>query len=129
MPYREETLLTLLAYDGLVYVLECQYWLKFSVRAVEPTDRVPHGVAYSFTLHTSDGERVLGFDNAHPIPRLGNQHLAAPVASDHWHRDGTDPGRPYAFVSAEQLITDFFSAVEKRLSELGLAFVVKDTRS
>lgn len=60
MPYREETLLTLLAYDGLVYVLEYQYWLKFSVHEVEPSARMPHGVGYSFTLHTPDGERVLG---------------------------------------------------------------------
>jgi Family of unknown function (DUF6516) len=129
MPYREETLLTLLAYDGLVYVLECQYWLKFSVREVEPSALVPHGVGYSFTLHSPDGERELGFDNAHPVPRLGNQLVNAPVASDHWHRDGTDSGRPYDFVSAEQLIIDFFSAVEKRLNELDLEFVVKDTRS
>ena len=129
MPYREETLLTLQAYDGLVYVLECQYWLKFSVHEVEPSVRVPHGVGYSFTLHSPDGERVLGFDNAHPVPRLGNQLVEAQVASDHWHRDGADPGRSYDFVSAEQLITDFFSAVEKRLTELDLEFVVKDTRS
>ena len=129
MPYREETLLTLLAYDGLVYVLECQYWLKFSVHEVERSVRVPHGVGYSLTLHTPEGERVLGFDNAHPVLRLGNQLVAAPVASDHWHRDGNDPGRPYDFVSAEQLIIDFFSAVEKRLNELGLEFLVKATRS
>ena len=129
MPYREETLLTLLAYDGLVYVLECQYWLKFSVHEVERSVRVPHGVGYSFTLHTPEGERVLGFDNAHPVLRLGNQLVAAPVASDHWHRDGNDPGRPYDFVSAEQLIIDFFSAVEKRLNELSLEFLVKATRS
>ena len=75
MPIREETLLTLLAYDGLVYVLECQYWLKFSVHEVEPSNRVPHGVAYSFTMHSPDGLRVLGFDNAHPVPRLGSQHV------------------------------------------------------
>lgn len=127
MPFREETLLTLLAYDGLVYVLECQYWLKFSVHEVEPSNRVPHGVAYSFTMHSPDGLRVLGFDNAHPVPRLGSQHVRAPVASDHWHRDGVDPGRPYDFVSAEQLIADFFSAVETRLNDLGFEFVVKDS--
>lgn len=129
MAYREETLLTLLAYDGLVYMLECQYWLKFSVHEVEPSLRVPHGVGYSFTLHSPEGERVLGFDNAHPVPRLGSQFVDASLVADHWHRDGTDPGRPYEFVSAEQLITDFFSAVEKRLNELDLEFVVKDTRS
>ena len=114
---------------GLVYVPEYQYWLKFSVHEVEPSVRVPHGVGYSFTLHSPDGERVLGFDNAHPVPRLGSQLVEAPVASDHWHRDGNDAGRTYEFVSAEKLITDFFLAVEKRLNELDLEFVVKDTRS
>ena len=129
MSGREETLLTLLAYDGLVYVLECQYWLKFSVHEVAPSVRVPHGVGYSFTLHTPDSARVLGFDNAHPVARRGNQLVAAALASDHWHRDGDDPGRPYDFVSAEQLIADFFSAVEQRLYELDLEFIVKDIRS
>jgi hypothetical protein len=27
----------------------------------------PHGPDYSLTLHDGDGERLLGFDNAHPI--------------------------------------------------------------
>ena len=110
-------------------MLECQYWLKFSVHEVEPSIRVQHGVGYSFTLHSPEGERVLGYDNAHPVPRLGNQLVDAPVAADHWHRDGSDPVLPYDFVSAEQLITYFFSAVEKRLNDLELEFVVKDPRS
>ena len=29
----------------------------------------PHGLDYSLALHGPDGERVVGFDNAHPIGR------------------------------------------------------------
>ena len=39
---------------------------------------------------------------------------------DHWHRTETDEGRPYAFVSAEQLVADFFAEVRRVLTERGV---------
>lgn len=44
-----------------------------------------------------------------------------PVANDHWHRTEDDPGRPYPFKDVETLIDDFFSEVERVLSERGIA--------
>jgi len=59
----------------------------------------------------------MGYDNAHRVPHRGGRFSGRPAASDHWHRDATDRGRPYWFVSAEKLITDFFDEVERILKE------------
>ena len=40
----------------------------------------PHGIRYSFTLHDTDGTRLLGFDNAHGVSRA--------LPHDHRHRFG-----------------------------------------
>jgi hypothetical protein len=68
------------------------------------------------TLHQPEGKRILGFDNAHRVAHVGSKFVASPIAADHWQYDGTDAGKPYAFISAEQLIVDFFAAVEKKLA-------------
>ena len=80
-------------------------------------------MAYSLTLHAPEGQRLIGFDNAHVVPHVGGRHVKAPVQADHWHRALGDPGRPYAFVSAEQLLVDFFNEVERTLRDLALQFV------
>jgi hypothetical protein len=114
----------LLAYDGRRHDLESGHFLKFVVRTVEKSNEVPHGIAYSFTLHTPDGERLLGFDNAHTVPHPGSKFVQRPAAADHWHRTENDPGRPYQFTSALQLLDDYFDAVEKKLIELDVPFTV-----
>jgi hypothetical protein len=77
-------------------------------------------------MHNPAGDRVLGFDNAHGVPHAGSRFIAPPVEADHWHRDESDEGRPYAFVSADQLIVDFFAAVDVKLAALGLPFEMKE---
>jgi hypothetical protein len=114
----------LLGYDGRRHILESGYFLKFEVRRIEPSDRVPHGLAYSLTLHTPEGKRLIGFDNAHAVPHAGSRFVNAPVQADHWHRTQDDPGRPYAFVSVERLLMDFFDEVERTLRDLNVQFVV-----
>jgi hypothetical protein len=110
----------LLAFDGRVHHLEEGYWLKFEVRRVEATKDRPHGLSYSFTLHAPDRARLVGFDNSHGVPAWGSRFKTAPQASDHWHRTGNDPGRPYAFKNAENLINDFCDEVERVLGERGV---------
>ena len=68
---------------------------------------------------------LLGFDNAHRVPRSGGSYVAAPDAADHWHRDEHDGGRPYRFIDADTLIVDFFGAVQAKLNELGVSFDVQ----
>ncbi|MGI4813439.1 MAG: toxin-antitoxin system TumE family protein [Janthinobacterium lividum] len=117
-----------LAYDGRNHVLTSGHFLRFEVRAVAKSRCVPHGVAYSFTLHAPNGQRLLGFDNAHPVAHKGGRFVKPPAASDHWHRTSEDEGRPYAFSSVEQLFEDYFSAVEKTLRRLDIPFVMIEER-
>jgi hypothetical protein len=46
------------------------------------------------------------------------------VIADHWHRTSADPGRPYRFKGAEQLIDDFFDEIERVLKERSIPFDV-----
>jgi hypothetical protein len=43
------------------------YWIKFEAWRVDVTERVPHGIRYSLTLHEPYGKRILGYDNAHAV--------------------------------------------------------------
>ena len=114
----------LLSYDGRVHLLASGHYLKFEVRRIEVSERVPHGIGYSLTLHSPDGQRLIGFDNAHPVPHRGSRYVAAPQASDHWHRTIDDEGRPYMFSTVEQLLDDFFDEVERVLGDAGVVFDV-----
>jgi hypothetical protein len=60
---------TLLDLDGQVLVVdpEGSYWVRFIVRRVPVSTQKPHGLDYSLTLHGPDGERLVGFDNAHSV--------------------------------------------------------------
>ena len=127
--YPEKSLIRLLDYDGKLYGLASGHWLKFEVRRVTATNAVPHGMAYSFTLHAPGGERLLGFDNAHSIPHPGSAFVARPEAADHWHRDQGDEGRPYRFVDADRLVADFFAAVEDILRQSGVPFEVQSEQT
>ena len=111
------TLEYLLDFDGRVHFLENGCWLKFEIKRVPAAKERPHGLYYSFTLHAQNGTRLLGFDNAHGVPALGSKLRARPEAHDHWHRTEKDSGRPYKFIDAETLITDFETEVERILAE------------
>nr|WP_198984418.1 DUF6516 family protein [Herbaspirillum sp. ASV7] len=123
----EHSLESLLGYDGRTHFLASGHFVKFEVKQVDQSERTPHGLSYSFTLHDPDGTRILGFDNAHPVAHKGSKYVKRPSASDHWHRTRDDVGRPYSFVSTEKLLEDFFTEVERVLNELGVLFdVVED---
>ena len=110
----------LLGFDGRVHHLDKGYWMKFVIRRVSTTDERPHGISYSLTLHEPSGQRLLGFDNAHPAPKRGKPGITQPAAHDHWHRTERDPGRPYEFIDAAKLVDDFFDEAERILSAHGV---------
>jgi hypothetical protein len=115
MQKRDPALDTLLDLDGLTLVVDPDggYWVRFVVTQVPSTPEKPHGLDYSLTLHGPDGERLVGFDNAHPV---GRQKRGEP--QDHHHRIQTV--RPYDYSDAATLLADFWTAVDAVLKEKGV---------
>jgi len=62
----------------------------------------------------------MGFDNAHGVPARGGRYRKPDTQHDHWHRSGNDEGRPYRFSTADQLLADFFSEVQRILADLNI---------
>lgn len=113
MLVRDHALDTLLDLDGQILVIDAAgYWVKFVVNRVPPTPEKPHGLDYSLTLHGPDGERLVGFDNAHPVGRKPRP------TQDHKHRLRTV--RSYDYKTAAGLVADFWAEVEAVMREKGV---------
>ena len=89
---------------GLLYPCTCT---RADIRAAAsaPQEGAP--------LHGPDGERLVGFDNAHPV---GRRKRGEP--QDHRHRLRTV--RPYDYQDAASLIVDFWETVDAVLKERGV---------
>jgi hypothetical protein len=100
--------------DGLTLVVDPEggHWVRFVVTRVEPTTEKPHGLDYSLTLHSRNGERLVGFDNAHPVAK---QERGNPQD----HRHGVHMVKPYVYSDAAQLLADFWTEVDRVLKERG----------
>ena len=119
----------LAGYDGYEFVFEQGYWAKFEFRRLDGTvPGLAHAYRYSITLHAPSGKRLMGFDNAHPIDRKSGRLRRRSASADHWHRDASDRGRPYDFVSPAQLLEDFFREASRVLADLGVPTDPIDTR-
>jgi hypothetical protein len=105
----------LLDLDGINLVVDPEggYWVRFVVTRIEPSTEKPHGLDYSLTLHGPDGERLVGFDNAH---RVRGQRRGNP--QDHRHRRRTI--KPYEYTDAAALLADFWKEVDSVLNEKGV---------
>jgi hypothetical protein len=112
---RDPSLDTLLDLDGQVLVIDPAggHWVRFVVTRVPASPEKPHGIDYSLTLHGPDGERLIGFDNAHPVSR---RRRGEP--QDHRHRMRTI--RAYEYRDAATLLGDFWRAVDAVLRERGV---------
>lgn len=55
--------------QALVVDPEGGHGVRFVVTRVAVSPEMPHGQDCSLTLHVPDGERLVGFDNAHPVAR------------------------------------------------------------
>lgn len=100
----------LLDLDGEILVVHeiSAHWAKFEVKRVAPSPARPHGIRYSLTLHDRNNRRVLGYDNAHGVPKRN-------LPFDHRHRVPGDMGVPYDFKSPEKLLIDFWTDVDRIL--------------
>jgi hypothetical protein len=106
---------TLLDLDGQVLVVDPEggYWVRFIVRRVPVSTQKPHGLDYSLTLHGPDGERLVGFDNAHSVGKRRRSE-----ARDHRHRGRTI--KAYSYRDAATLLSDFWETVDAVLRERGV---------
>ena len=70
---RDPTLDVLLYLDGQVLVVDPEggHWVRFVVTRVPVSPEKPHGIDYSLTLHGPEGERLVGFGNAHRLRGKG----------------------------------------------------------
>ena len=68
-PKHDPGLDVLLALDGVILVVDPNggHWVKMVVKQVAPSPERSHGISYSLTLHAANGERLVGYDNAHAV--------------------------------------------------------------
>lgn len=105
---------TLLELNGIEYWLNDNYWVKFEVYQVaNVTSQVPHGIRYSLTLHDRYNKRIMGFDNAHAVRTGRKKYSVHKKAWDHKHEYPGLKTTPYEFISAEQLLEDFWRVVNE----------------
>lgn len=106
----------LLFLDGCIIAQDHGCWVKIEAQqAKRKSLQRPHGIRYSLSLHARDGTRLLGYDNAHPIRKRKAKHSIRYTAYDHKHIRSGCVIEPYQFVSAQQLMTDFWNDVDKSL--------------
>jgi hypothetical protein len=119
MAKRDPSLNTLLLLDGESFVVEAdgKCCVKFVVKEVPVSPERPQGLTYSLTLHDEDGERLLGFDNAHSIREGSGPGSRTRIEYDHKHFG--ERVRFYDYADAAQLLTDFWSEVDAILAKRG----------
>jgi hypothetical protein len=66
----------------------------------------------------SRGERLVGFDNAHPVRKTRGPGGGGRKARDHRHR--LKAVRPYEYRDAASLLGDFWADVDAVLKERGV---------
>jgi len=116
--------------DGVEYLLDLHlskigyengYWATIRVFKIEPDAGRPVGLQYSLTLHDQNDDRVLGFDNSHPIDVATGpaRKSRRPSLYDHIDRRGCR-SIPYEFTTPYKLLEDFFKAVDEILKQEGM---------
>ena len=117
-PDRDPKLDTLLDLRGqTLFVDEFGHWVKFVVVRTEATAERPHGLSCSLTLHTPDGERLVGFDDAHAVREGRGPGRRRSGEHDHRHRQRTI--RACEYMDAVTLLEDFWKEVDEVPRERG----------
>ena len=117
MGTRDPGLDTLLLLDGETFIADAEgmCWVKFGVKQVEVSPERPHGLNYSLSLHDEDGERLLGFDNAHLVRETSGPGSRTRIEYDHKHSGKRV--RFYVYADASTLLADFWTEVEAILQK------------
>jgi hypothetical protein len=119
-PPRDPSLDALLDLDGQVMVVDPAgaHWVGFTARRVPVSPERPHGLSYALALHDATGERLVCFDNAHPVRPTRGPSGRGRAGRDHKHRLRTV--RPYEYTDAATLLADFWTEVDAVLKERGV---------
>jgi hypothetical protein len=80
---------------------------------VPKSQQKPHGFNYSLTFHRKDGERILGFDNAHAPPKRSGPAAKSRQAPEFDHRHKGNRTYQYNYVDLATLLSDFWDEVDK----------------
>lgn len=117
MTDRDASLDNLLFLDGERFVIDAdgKCWVRFEVKQYEVTAERPHGLKYSLTLHDEDGERLLGFDNAHLVREGSGPGARTRIEYDHKHSG--ERIRFYVYEDAATLLANFWTEVEMILQK------------
>lgn len=108
-------LAALLELDGEIFPMDNGYWTKFEAKVVTVSDKIPHGIRYSLTLHDRHNARILGYDNAHGVKAGKRGFSARRVEWDHKHERRRVT--PYAFKDAGRLLEDFWRDVNRIMGD------------
>jgi hypothetical protein len=111
----DHSLDTLLFLDGESFVVEGSFWVKFVIKQVPSSPERPHGLDYSLTLHDGENQRLLGFDNAHPITEGTGPGARTRIEYDHKHKG--ERVRFYVYADAATLLGEFWAEVDLILNE------------
>lgn len=115
---QDQGLDNLLDLDGEIFRMSNGYSVCIRAREVTPGLGRPHGVKYSLTLLDQSGNRMLGYDNAHPIIPTKRRFACNRTELDHIHN--SDTVEEYEYENAGQLLEDFWSDVDRVLKKVGI---------
>lgn len=103
-----------ISHDGFTYYYETGHWYRITCKEVEETAERPAGLKYSLAFFDPGNRCLVRFDNSHAVKVKGRP---TPEAYDHWHRvrDGEEEAVLYDFTTIEQLLDDFFAALDRHL--------------
>ncbi len=118
MPVGDKFLERLLILDGEIMEVGNGYWVSFKARQVTATTARLHGIKYSLCLFAPNDDRVVCFDNAHPISIGKGPAKKKITLNDHVHRG--EMVELYSYTDAETLLVDFWDAVYDYLKKEGV---------
>jgi hypothetical protein len=111
-----------LDFDGWRFWLANGWSVRFRVKVAKITKERPAGIKYSLTMHDSNGNRVLGYDNAER-KRKRIKWIQRRTAYDHYHPfRRIEDHVPYYFVDFDQLQIDFLNMAMNSCKRESIAF-------
>jgi hypothetical protein len=94
------------------------FWIKIDANRVPVTVGKPYGIDYSLCLIDPRDNRVVCYDNAHPVTVGRPPSRKKILPNDHVHNSASVV--PYNYSSAATLLIDFWRDVDEYLKKAGV---------